>query len=208
MKPVSWVQILSLVLLILIGAGLASSEWSMQLDRMDALLMQHYFGEERAANIRAEVRKACVDMQSGTGRTTLMSGFRGEWDSADDFTHSSPELEILAHWGEERFVLLDSLLQRVVQRTLILLAFAPVGVLLFIVFLLDGVMQWKVKQLSFAYSSPLAHRATLLAFVGLIALLMLAILAPIPFFPGLIPIHLGLLAWCLRSHVTHLPKRL
>ena len=205
MKPVSGLQIICLILLALILAGMASSEWARQLDQFDRALMRGYFGQKITERIQQEAVTPLQSQDSGSvGFVIVFSNLTHHPFSVPP----TPELLELERWGSDRIVLFESFVERVIRRMLVLETFWPLAVLLFLTALWDGILCWQAKRTSFAYSSPLAHRATILFFCVLSVSLLFGIVAPLPFFPGWIPIHLTLIAWAIRFHIVHLPKRL
>ena len=66
MKPVSGLQIICLILLALILAGIASSEWARQLDQFDRALMRGYFGQKITERIQQEAVTPLQSEDSGS----------------------------------------------------------------------------------------------------------------------------------------------
>lgn len=202
------IQIFCIFLLALLATSMASSEWSDQLNRWDERQIRHYFGEKVAEEIETEVMKVFEENPSETAsRAHPLESFN--LSSLSTLNHElPPELATALTWALERGVLLSDMAHRTLRRLLVLMEFDTLGCLTFCVFLIDGITDWRIRRVSFAYSSPLAHRTTLWLFCGLIGLLAVAVIAPLPFFPALIPLHILVLSWILRTHVAHLPKRL
>jgi hypothetical protein len=206
--PINIIQIFSLFLLALLGASMASNEWAAELDDWDSRQIRSYFGNPVAREIDIAVLEIFEEKTSATHAT----GNRfvpSDWlPLAKAREEIPPEMAAVMTWGMERWLLLSDMVHRILRRVVALMEFDTLGFLIFCTFLIDGITEWRVRRVSFAYSSPLAHRTTLWLLVGLVALLAIAVIAPIPFLPALIPLHILVLSWTLRTHVAHLPKRL
>ena len=206
--PINGVQIFCFFLLALLAASLASSEWTAALDLWDSRQIRNYFGDQVAEKIEAEMLQVFEEKAPGSSlkehRLTP-----SDWPSIATVHREIPaELAAVITWALERGSLLNDMAHRILRRLVVLMEFDTLGFLTFCAFLIDGITDWRIKRVSFAYSSPLVHRTTLWLLGGLIGLLTMAVIAPIPFFPALIPLHIILLALALRAHVAHLPKRL
>lgn len=206
--PINGIQIFCLFLLALLAVSLASSDWSEQLDSWDGRQIRNYFGDPVAQEIESEVLKTFEE------KVLVMTPTEHRHKSSNwpplsiDHHELPPELAAVMTWALERWSLLDDMAHRILRRFVVLMEFDTLGFLTICVFLVDGTTEWRVRRVSFAYTSPLAHRTTLWLLGGLIGLLAVAVIAPIPFFPELLPLYILFLSWTLRAHVAHLPKRL
>lgn len=198
MNELNGIQILCLILLGMLLANLASETWSKRLDRMDQALIQSYFGIAEAKRIERDVLKVW-DI--------------GPKDSIVEFVsppelRASPKLSEAIIWGIERIDAATAFFRRAIRRVILFSKFDSFALLLTILSVMDGFLKWKAGKTSFAYSSPLTHRISILGVCFLSALFPISVLLPLPFLPALIPYHLLALGLILKLHIAHLPKRL
>ena len=202
------IQVVSVFFSILLAAGLVSTEWSNQLDRLDALQMRNYFGENLAHRLNEEA-EGVFEVEEVKASSLEREPGAFDWIALAPINHTPPpKMAPIMTWIMERWSLLNAMVHRSVHRMIVVLEFKGLALLTIILFLIDGVTAWNVRRVSFSYTSSLAHRTTLWLLVGFLFLLAFAVIAPVPFFPALIPIHLTLVAWLLRMHLFYLPKRL
>lgn len=172
---------------------------------MDEIQMRSYLGKRVSENLCIEAREALLPRAVDSSESTLDQ----EWQALLRATPpNTQEFNALVEWVIERWTLFQDIVRRVIRRVYVLMEFDQLGFLIIATFLIDGGIQWRIRRESFAYPSPLAHRASLWILSGLIAISAFELIAPLPFFPQLTPWVILLIAWALRAHITHLPKRL
>lgn len=169
---------------------------------MDEIQIRRYLGNMVSESLNDEARATLSQRDNGSWSAM----FGKDWQAL--LRNSTPESHALMKWGIERWELLQDMIHRVIRRVLVLMEFDRIGYLTIVLFLVDGSIQWRIRRESFAYPSPLAHRASLWILGGLLAVSTFGVIAPLPFLPQLTLWSILLFAWTLRTHIIHLPKRL
>lgn len=134
--------------------------------------------------------------------------------SADvqEFFGTDPATEVISGpisgWLNERALSFQIIAQQVLQRVALVYSWIFFIVLLGFPFILDGIMGRKIKQYSFAHTST-AARSIATSALGLIAVVfIMAIFAPIPFHPGVIPVLMLLAMFAMNVAISHTQKEL
>ena len=108
----------------------------------------------------------------------------------------------------QRLALLGDAIYRIIWRGLLVLAFLPFLLAALLPFLVDGMMQRKIRQSNFDYPSPLAHRSSLYTLTGVLALFPILLVAPVPMPPQTIPLLMIVIPWAANIHIANTQKRI
>jgi hypothetical protein len=111
-------------------------------------------------------------------------------------------------WLAGRLDVIWSALRQALVRVSLLLAWAPFFVLTACVALADGLIRRRIRQYSFAYASPLAHRVATVGLVWIWLAVFFVLFLPIPLPTAAIPVVGGLSALALGVMATNAQKRL
>ena len=201
------IRILSLAVLGLLVSNLISEKWTLQLDQIDRALIHGYFGVSKANAIEQEVHRL-FDAGSNASHFKAESLLSSSAAAAAIPIASPPELGEVLAWIEGRIHLAEKMAERLIRRLLVIMEFDGIGILLTVLFVIDGLLKWKVGKTNFTYPSPLAHRITIFALGSFICLFPLALLTPIPLLTAPFPVLWLMIGFTLKAHVSHLPKRL
>jgi Domain of unknown function (DUF4400) len=199
MKAETHVQWLCLLLIALIIGSVASEDWIVQVDRLEARWLRMYLGETRYANLNNDVEHT---LGSNHQLSSLSEAFM------PPMAHLTPEMALVVEWIEKRTELLESTFRRVIKRLGLILLFVPLELSGLILFSVDASLSRKVRQHGFDYTSPLMHRSSLQMIRMLLLIMGIMIMLPIPLPPQWIPVHFCLLAACVWLNIAHMPKRI
>ena len=93
------------------------------------------------------------------------------------------------------------------RRFFLMLAWWPFLLSAIMPFAFDGLARRKVKQSNFDYSSPLAHRYSFFALLGILYLLLLGLTFPFPLPPQAMPVACVAIALAVNICLAHTQKR-
>lgn len=93
-------------------------------------------------------------------------------------------------------------------RFAVLLAWLPFLLIVAAPAVIDGILSWRARRLTFAYNSPLVHRyATVTIGYGFL-ILLIALFAPIALPPEFFPVVLSTMALAATFMTAHAPKQI
>jgi hypothetical protein len=194
---------------ILFVTALVSDEWLRSVQHSEDAMIVSYLGAAKDREIRRDAQDWFDKLFARTGIQDSVwhyfipteaerQGSMGFEDVGRDnlFPFMAGRLQVL--W--------DSVYQ-MLRRFLLIIAWWPYLLAAVLPFAVDGMVQRKIKQSNFAYSSPLVHRYSLYAILGLIYILLLSLTLPFPIPPQAIPIAWTVIALGMNVYLTHTQKR-
>ena len=104
-------------------------------------------------------------------------------------------------------MLWDSVYQSM-RRFFLMLAWWPFLLAILFPFATDGLARRKIKQSNFDYSSPLAHRYSFFALLGILYLLLVGLTFPFPVPPQAMPVAWAAMAVALNVYLANTQKRI
>jgi len=193
--------ILVMLLALIVVALLVPTPWLEQVGRLEAQWSRQALGERTAAAVLEQARqwsRQALDRERWAASAAALGEVQASaWMDGIDPTWLSDRLD--AFW---RLVALALL------RAALLMAWGPPLLLLLLAGVLDGHWRWRIRQLGFDYPSPVARQASQTGLTLVVALLLLALLLPVPLHPWLIPLLALVAAMLIGTGITHLPKQL
>lgn len=194
---------------ILFVTALVSDEWLRSVQRSEDAMIVSYLGATKDREIRRETQDWFDRLFVRTGiqdsvwhyfipTETERQGSMGFEDVGRD--------NLFPFMAERLRVLWDSVYQ-MLRRFLLIIAWWPYLLAAVLPFSIDGMVQRRIKQSNFAYSSPLVHRYSLYAILGMIYILLLSLTLPFPIPPQVIPLALTVCAVAMNVHLANTQKR-
>lgn len=194
------VQWISILLLGLITASLASDDWIRRSDLMESHWLRTYLGATEYHKIERDISAAIDAGQvSFSDLTSINDPYK---------PHLTSQMNDFVIWLQSRAELTEKLITRVLRRLLVLLIFSPLILVGLTLFAMDAVMTRQIRQHGFEYSSPLVHRTSYQALGFLTVALIVILMIPVPLPPQWMSVHFVLVAWSLWLNISHMPKRL
>jgi len=194
---------------ILFVTALVSDEWLRSVQRSEDAMIVSYLGATKDGEIRR-------DAQDWFDTLCVRTGIQGsvwhyfipteaERQGSMGFEEVGRD-NLFPFMAERLQVLWDSVYQTL-RRFLGIIAWWPFLLAAALPFSIDGMVQRKIKQSNFAYSSPLVHRYSLYAILGMIYILLLSLTLPFPIPPQAIPFVLTACTLAMNVHLANTQKR-
>jgi len=210
-SPAPWVIFLSLTLEILLIAFLLPSAWMDKVLNRENQAMYETYGDSTNAwlNDKARTMYHVVFVASGFSAVMEETLLLTE----DEYERSGAMKDIGGStwwiYVADRFEAARKMGHQFAKRVAVLLAFAPMSLLLLVPCAWDGWMSWKIRHLSFKYqSSWIQSKSTSLIKIG-ISVIVVCLLAPIPIPPMVTPaILLSITPLVGLVMIANAPKRL
>jgi len=194
---------------ILFVTALVSDEWLRSVQRSEDAMIVGYLGATKDREIRLEAQDWFDRLFVRTGiQDSVWHYFiptEAERQGSMGFEDVGRD-NLFPFMAERLHVLWDSVYQ-MLRRFLLIVAWWPYLLATAIPFSIDGMVKRKIKQSNFAYSSPLVHRYSLYAILGLIYILLLSLTLPFPIPPQAIPLVLAGWACAMNVHLANTQKR-
>jgi hypothetical protein len=190
--------------------SMLSEEWMQRVRRLDDRLSIQYLGPTKNNEIKkaADEVFARLSIQPKHGGTASPRFSLTDWIGVNAAGREDTGLQGMFAFLANRLTLLGDAIYRTIRRGLLVMAFGPFLLAALVPFLVDGVMQRKIRQSNFDYPSPLAHRSSLYAILGVFVLLLIVLMLPFPVPPQTIPLLLIIIPWAANIHITNTQKRL
>jgi hypothetical protein len=208
-----WALLVGAVLLgmeLVVLAALVPVSWSERVRETEAAWLRAGLGEATAGAVRASARSwfERLFVEPGLVDGTYALLLPGPRDLA-----RSPELAPIAAspgwaWVEGRLDVVWGAVYLALQRLAVIAAWRPLLLPLGLAAWGEGWVRRRIRQASFAYPSPLAHRYALRAMAGIGLLVGLGLLLPVPLPVLTVPVLGAVLAGLLCLAVANAQKRL
>jgi hypothetical protein len=194
---------------ILFVTALVSDEWLRSVQRSEDAMIVSYLGATKDREIRRDAQDWFDTLFVRTGiQDSVWHYFiptEAERQGSMGFEEVGRD-NLFPFIAERLHVLWDSLYQ-MLRRFLLIIAWWPFLLAAVLPFAVDGMVQRKIKQSNFAYSSPLVHRYSAYAILGTIYLLLVGLTLPIPIPPQTVPIAWSAIALAMKVYLAHTQKR-
>lgn len=190
-------------------AVLVSDQWLTNMQDAEDRMIIEYLGADNDRRIRDEANAVFNVLLVETGIQRNVYHF---------FIPTVAEREKsvgFEHFGQtDYFPLVQSKLDvlfgtfyQSLRRFFLLLSWWPFLIAVVIPSAVDGLVQRKIKQSNFDYSSPLAHRYSFYAVIGIVYLLLLGLTFPFPIPPQAMPMACVGIAFAMNVYFAHTQKR-
>lgn len=191
-------------------AALVSDDWLKTVQRTEDQMIDEYLGAGKDAEIR-ETATGWFDrlfVRTGARENVYRYFIPSEPERQRSMGFQDVGRDSLFPFIEARLqVLWDSVYQSM-RRFFLLLSWWPFLLAAVVPFAVDGLVQRRIKQSNFDYSSPLAHRYSFFAMLGTLYVLLLGLTFPFPVPPQAMPIAWGAIAVALNVYLAHTQKRI
>ena len=107
----------------------------------------------------------------------------------------------------ERIQVIRDGIYQAMRRFFLMLSWWPFLLAILFPFAMDGLARRKVKQSNFDYSSPLAHRYSFFALLGVLYLLLIGLTFPFPVQSSAMPVVCGAIVVAVNVYLAHTQKR-
>ena len=206
-RPVSivlWLFVIEGIVVLLLIPG----HWMRDVIRTEHDWLWRGMGAESAA----WVEHTALDWYTGavieTG--TLDATYNHLLPTPEQISHAHGMEHIGDHWFplvESRLDALFATIYQVFVRLALLVSWLPFLTITAAPAILDGMMAWRIRQQSFAYTSPVVHRFAMQAAVWSCAVLVLILFVPFPISPTVFPILGVVLILALARIAANTQKR-
>ena len=191
-------------------AALVSDDWLKTVQQTEDAMTVAYLGKEKDAEIRNTTKRWFdkLFVKTGAKETVYRYFIPSEPERQSSIGFQDIGRENLFPFIAARLqVLWDSVYQSM-RRFFLMLAWWTFLLAILFPFAMDGLARRKIKQSNFDYSSPLAHRYSFFALLGIIYLLLIGLTFPFPVPPQAMPVACGAVAFALNVYLAHTQKRI
>ena len=190
-------------------AALVSDDWLKTVQHTEDAMTVAYLGKEKDAEIRNTAKRWFDRLFVNTGAKEAM--YRYFIPSEQERQHSlgfeNVGRDSLFPFIAERIQVIWDGIYQAMRRFFLMLSWWPFLLSALMPFVLDGLARRKVKQSNFDYSSPLAHRYSFFALLGVLYLLLVGLTFPFPLPPQTMPIACLAIAVAMNVYLAHTQKR-
>ena len=190
-------------------AALVSDDWLKTVQRTEDAMTIAYLGKEKDAEIRHTTKRWFdrLFVKTGAKETVYRYFIPSEQERQHSVGFENVGRDSLFPFIAERIqVIWDGIFQAM-RRFFLMLSWWPFLLSALMPFVLDGLARRKVKQSNFDYSSPLAHRYSFFALLGVLYLLLVGLTFPFPLPPQTMPIACLAIAVAMNVYLAHTQKR-
>ncbi|WP_427501710.1 DUF4400 domain-containing protein (plasmid) [Methylomonas sp. MED-D] len=190
-------------------AVLVSDRWLTDMQDTEDRMIVEYLGADHDRRIREEATSVFNALLVQTGIQQNVYHFfiptTAEREKSVGFEHFG-QTDYFPFVQSKLDVLFGTFYQSL-RRLFLLLSWWPFLIASVIPSAVDGLIQRKIKQSNFDYSSPLAHRYSFYAVIGIVYLLLLGLTFPFPIPPQAMPIACVGIALAMNIYFAHTQKR-
>jgi len=190
-------------------AALVSDDWLKTVQHTEDAMVVSYLGKEKDAEIR-HTATAWFDrlfVRTGVKDRVYRYFIPSEHERQSSIGFQDIGRDNLFPFIAARIqVLWDSVYQSML-RFFLMLAWWPFLLAILFPFATDGLARRKIKQSNFDYSSPLAHRYSFFALLGILYLLLVGLTFPFPVHPQAMPVACMATALAVNVYLAHTQKR-
>jgi len=194
---------------ILFVTALVSDEWLRSVQRTEDTMIASFLGTTKDNEIRREASQWFDTLFVRTGiRESVWHYFiptEAERQGSMGFEAVGRD-DLFPFIAGRLRVLWDSVYQ-MLRRFLLIIAWWPFLVAAVLPSAVDGMVQRRIGQSNFAYSSPLAHRYSLYAILGTAYVLLLGLTLPFPIPPQAVPAACAVIALAVNVYLAQTQKR-
>ena len=190
-------------------AAVVSDDWLKTVQQTEDAMTVAYLGKEKDAEVRNTAKRWFdrLFVKTGAKETVYRYFIPSEQERQHSLGFENVGRDSLFPFIAERIrVIWDGIYQAMI-RFFLMLSWWPFLLSAMMPFALDGLARRKVKQSNFDYSSPLAHRYSFFALLGIVYLLILGLTFPFPLPPQAMPVACGAIAVAVNVYLAHTQKR-
>ena len=163
-------------------AALVSDDWLRTIQKTEDALTVAYLGKEKDAEVRNTAKRWFdrLFVKTGAKETVYRYFIPSEQERQLSLGFENVGRDSLFPFIAERIqVIWDGIYQAMI-RFFLMLSWWPFLLSALMPFVSDGLARRKIKQSNFVYSSPLAHRYSFFALLGVLYLMMVGLTFPFP----------------------------
>lgn len=191
-------------------AALISESWSYQVITKEQAMAHAYLGTATARQIKDDADRVYNRLFIDSGVVATIDKYFVPTEESRRRSGALAELgrDNVFPIVEERLNVIWASVYQMIYRLTGFLIWLPYLSLFFLPSLIDGLMVRQIKKTNFDYASPLLHRTAMYAIVVTAYLLLLALFAPVPLPPWLIPIAGAIIAMAMGLLAANTQKRI
>ncbi len=190
-------------------AALVSDDWLKAVQQTEDAMTVAYLGKEKDAEI-CNTAKRWFDrlfVNTGAKETVYRYFIPSEQERQHSLGFEDVGRDSLFPFIADRIqVIWDGIFQAM-RRFFLMLSWWPFLLSALMPFVSDGLARRKVKQSNFDYSSPLAHRYSFFALLGILYLLLVGLTFPFPVPPEAMSVACLAIALAVNVYLAHTQKR-
>ena len=190
-------------------AALVSDNWLKTVQQAEDAMTVAYLGKEKDAEVR-DTAKRWFDrlfIKTGAKETVYRYFIPSEQERQHSLGFEDLGRDSLFPFIADRIqVIWDGIYQAMI-RFFLMLSWWPFLLSAMMPFVSDGLARRRVKQSNFDYSSPLAHRYSFFALLGVLYLLLVGLTFPFPVPPQALPVACMATALAVNVYLAHTQKR-
>jgi len=190
-------------------AALVSDDWLKTVQQAEDAMTVAYLGKEKDAEVR-DTAKRWFDrlfIKTGAKETVYRYFIPSEQERQHSLGFENVGRDSLFPFIAERIRVIWEGIYQAMRRFFLMLSWWPFLLSALMPFVSDGLARRKVKQSNFDYSSPLAHRYSFFALLGVLYLLLVGLTFPFPVPPQTIPVACVAIAVTVNVYLAHTQKR-
>ena len=190
-------------------AALVSDDWLKTVQQTEDAMTVAYLGKEKDAEIRNTTKRWFdrLFVKTGAKETVYRYFIPSEQERQHSLGFENVGRDSLFPFIAERIQVIWDGIYQAIRRFFLMLSWWPFLLSALMPFVSDGLARRKVKQSNFDYSSPLAHRYSFFALLGILYLFMVGLTFPFPLPPQAMPVACVAIAVAVNVYLAHTQKR-
>lgn len=191
-------------------AALVSDDWLRSVQRTEDSMIVRYLGEAKDAEIRRTAQSWFdrLFVRTGARESVYRYFIPSEQERRSSVGFQDVGRDNLFPFIAGRIQVIWDSVYQTLKRFFLLVAWWPFLLAAVVPFAVDGLARRKIKQSNFDYSSPLAHRYSFFAMLGILYLHLVGLTFPFPVPPQIIPVACVVVGLVLNVYLTHTQKRI
>ena len=190
-------------------AALVSDDWLRTIQKTEDALTVAYLGKEKDAEVRNTAKRWFdrLFVKTDAKETVYRYFIPSEQERQHSLGFENVGRDSLFPFIAERIQVIWDGIYQAMRRFFLMLSWWAFLLSALMPFVSDGLARRKVKQSNFDYSSPLAHRYSFFALLGVFYLLLVGLTFPFPLPPQSMPVACVALAMAVNVYSAHTQKR-
>jgi hypothetical protein len=191
-------------------AALVSDDWLRSVQRAEDAMIVRYLGEAKDAELRRTSQNWFdrLFVRTGARENVYRYFIPSEQERQSSVGFQDVGRDNLFPFIAGRIQVIWESVYQTLRRFFLMLAWWPFLLAAIMPFAVDGLARRKIKQSNFDYSSPLAHRYSLFAMLGILYLCLVGLNFPFPIPPQAVPVAFMAMAVALNVYLVHTQKRI
>jgi len=205
-----FVSVLIWVIEALVVAAMISVSWSHRIGELEEKWMISYIGQEQTEIIQAKAQAlySGAFLETGVMENSYYFFIPSEEERSRSLGFEDFGRKDIFPFIRSRLDVIWMSVYQICQRIFMIGIWAPYALILLVPFITDGMVNRKIKQYGFDYSSPFLHRYSVWVFGLVCYISFLALFAPIPIPISIMPFACMLMAVSLGVFASNVQKRL